>query len=270
MDDLTQGFLFGNPDVVGDDVARVELRLAALNIQSPSTNRARDVLDWLYRSQSNVLVLTEVKAGEAADLILKDLESSGFTITRRPAGPDDKYLTVIATKGYRTAALPLAMDSTRFVGARLATHFGDFDVLGLYALTNGMTEESSRNRKAFQEQVLDALRARIAAQPEVPLLITGDFNVLEPDRDPPASRALFADHDYAFYRSLADLGLIDTYRQIHPEGADLTWYGPQGGQRLDHIFISPAAFTRVRAVGFQHDVRTAKISDHSALVAALI
>lgn len=79
-----------------------------------------------------------------------------------------------------------------------------------------------------------------------------------------------AAHDYAFYRSLAELGLIDAYRRTHPEGADLTWYGPQGGQRLDHIFISPGALPRVRAVGFQHDVRTAKISDHSALVAALI
>ncbi|MFI9362044.1 endonuclease/exonuclease/phosphatase family protein [Kitasatospora sp. NPDC053057] len=270
MDDLTQDFLFGNPDVVDDELARRELRLVALNIQSPSASRARDLLDWLYRSQSNVMVLTEVKLGEAADLIIKDLESSGFGVARRPAGPDDRYLTVIATKGYSTSPVHLTMDSTRFIGVRLATHFGDFDVLGLYALTNGMSQESSRNRRAFQDQVVDAVRARIAADPSVPLLVTGDFNILEPDRDPLASRALFADHDFEFYRTLGGLGLIDAYRQIHPEGADLTWYGPRGGQRLDHIFISPVAFARVQGVGFEHDVRTKKISDHSALVATIV
>jgi exonuclease III len=268
-DDPTQGFLFGNLDVVDDDVARHELRLLALNIQSPSITRARDQLDWFYRSKRNVLVLTEVKVGESSDLLIKDLDSSGYTVAKPRTGPDDRYMTLIATKGYAVQPVQLRMDSPRFIGARLCTHLGDLDILGLYAPTNGMSEESSRNRRAFQQRVLAAVRARLDAEPAVPLLITGDFNILEPGHVPAASRALFEEHDFEFYRTLAAFGLVDAFRKTHPEATDLTWYGPQGGQRLDHVFLSPAVFPNVSAVGFDHDVRTSRLSDHSALTLAL-
>ncbi|MEU5383240.1 endonuclease/exonuclease/phosphatase family protein [Kitasatospora cineracea] len=262
-----QEFLFGNPDVVADDVAASELRLLALNIESPSAERVRRQLDWLYASNANCLVLTEVKIGETADLLVRELTSSGYAVARPRTGTDDKYMTVIATKGYETSPTPLTLDSARFHGVRLASHLGALDVIGLYGLTNGMSVDSSTRRSAFQEQVRGALRARLDAEPDIPLLVTGDFNVVEPGHGPAESRALFDDHDFDFYLDFGRrLGLIDSFRQTHPTGTDLTWYGPKGGQRLDHAFTSPKLHTRVTSVGFEHQVRTSRLSDHSALV----
>ncbi|GAA1162163.1 exonuclease III [Kitasatospora gansuensis] len=261
-----QDFLFGSPDVVEDGVAAKEFRLLALNIESPSADRVRRQLDWLYGTGANVLVLTEVRVNEAGDLLARELTSSGFAVTRPRTGHDDRYMTLIATKGYQSRPVQLVGENARFHAVRLTTHFGSLDVIGLYSLTNGMSAESSAARRVFQQQVTQSLAARAAAEPTIPLLVTGDLNVVEPGHGPAASRALFEDHDFDFYLDFGRrLGLVDSFRQTHPDAADLTWYGPKGGQRLDHVFTTPDVHTRVVSVGFDHDVRTSRLSDHSAL-----
>ena len=71
-DDAMQGLLFagsGDQPTVDDRVADTELRLCTLNINSPSPARAQRLVDWLAATCSNALVLTEVQAGPACDLI---------------------------------------------------------------------------------------------------------------------------------------------------------------------------------------------------------
>ncbi|WP_327073223.1 endonuclease/exonuclease/phosphatase family protein [Kitasatospora purpeofusca] len=261
-----QDFLFGTANTVEDSVAASEFRLLALNIESPSADRVRRQLDWIYGIGANVLVLTEVKVNDAGDLLVRELTSSGFKVTRPRTGPNDRYMTVIATKGYQSRPVHLDGEDSRFHAVRLTTHFGNLDVVGLYSLTNGMSAESSTARWAYQRRVVTALGARAAAEPTVPILVTGDLNVVEPGHGPAPSRALFEDHDFDFYLDFGRrLGLVDSYRQTHPDAADLTWYGPKGGQRLDHVFTTSDVHARVTSVGFDHDVRTSRLSDHSAL-----
>lgn len=262
-----QGFLFGNPDVVEDHLALSQLRLLALNMQSPSRERATTQLGWLYPTGHNVLVLTEVKIGDGSAHLIKDLESSGYTVTRPDIEPGDRYITLVASKGYPAQLTPLAFASSRLTAARLTSHLGEIDIVGLYSLTNGMSPESSRDRAAYQAAVVDALRQRIAAEPEVPLLVTGDLNILADE--PAPARALFAEHDFAFYRAFGELGLADAYRHTQPDGNDQTWYGPQGGQRLDHAFLSSALLGRLTECAIDHAARSRGISDHSALTLTL-
>ncbi|MFB8086911.1 endonuclease/exonuclease/phosphatase family protein [Streptomyces sp. NPDC055992] len=259
-----QDFLFGNTDVVADDIARSQLRMLAWNMASPSLERARRQVDWLYETGRNVIVMSEVKIGEGSRHITKELESSGFIVTKARTGAEDRYMTVVATKGYAVRPLQLSFNTSRVVAARLTTHFGELDVVGLYSLTNGMSVESSRNRKKFQEQLVQALRDRLTTEPDVPMLLTGDYNVLEPGHRPAST--LFEEHDYDFYRALIALGLVDGYRHIQPEGRDLTWYGPQGGQLLDYALMSPGAAERLTECGFDHHARSSGLSDHSALL----
>ncbi|MGW3001489.1 hypothetical protein [Streptomyces sp. NPDC001155] len=98
-------------------------------------------------------------------------------------------------------------------------------------------------------------------------MLTGDLNVLEPGHQPAVKD--FEEHDYAFYQGLLDLGLIDAYRHIHPEGTDLSWYGPSGGQRLDHVLVDESLSRRLADCEYVHSVRTRRISDHSAMTVLL-
>lgn len=258
-----QGFLFGNPDVVEDHLALTQLRLLALNMQSPGIERATNQLAWLYPTGRNVLVLTEIKIGDGSAHLIKDLESSGYAVTRPPTTATDRYVTLVASKGFPAELTALSFASSRLTAARLITHLGPLDIIGLYSLTNGMSQDSSRDRSAYQQSVIAALRTRIETEPGIPILVTGDLNVLADE--PAPARPLFADHDFAFYNALRDLGLTDAYRHAQPEGIDQTWYGPQGGQRLDHAFLSSALVPHLTECTINHDTRSQRISDHSGL-----
>jgi exonuclease III len=77
---------------------------------------------------------------------------------------------------------------------------------------------------------------------------------------------LFADHDYDFYRSFGDAGLVDAYRHVQRDGADVSWLGPKGGQRLDHAFLTARYVDRLTECRFDHTTRSLGLSDHSALM----
>ncbi|WP_327749780.1 endonuclease/exonuclease/phosphatase family protein [Streptomyces europaeiscabiei] len=267
-DDAMQGLLFGSShDVVSDDVATREVRLLTLNVQGSPATRRDDILEWLYGTEHNVLVLTEVRVNDSGNRLIQELESSGFQAVRVPAGPDDRYRSVIATKGYEVQPVKTNVSTPRLAIARLATHFGPLDVVGLYSVTNGMSVDSSTARREFQQRILETLTEHRTAHSGTPLLITGDLNVLEPGHQPATDD--FEEHDYAFYSGLLDLGLVDAYRHIHPKGVDLSWYGPLGGQRLDHMLIDESLAHRLADCVYTHSVRTRRISDHSAMTVLL-
>ncbi|MFD4004654.1 endonuclease/exonuclease/phosphatase family protein [Streptomyces rubiginosohelvolus] len=267
-DDAMQGLLFGSAEeVVADDVASREMRVLTLNVQGSPATRRDEMLQWLYASECNVLVLTEMRNNDSGNRMIQELESSGFHVVRTRAEPDERYRTVIATKGFEVRGLDTPMATSRLAVARLTAPFGPVDVVGLYSVTNGMSEESSHSRRAFQESFLSAMEAHLRTHSGVPLVLTGDLNVLEPGHRPAVD--YFEEHDYDFYRRLCGLGLVDAYRLKQPEGTDLSWYGPKGGQRLDHTFLTSGLVRHLSDCRFMHSVRECRISDHSAMTALL-
>ncbi|RUP06787.1 MAG: hypothetical protein EKK34_02950 [Mycobacterium sp.] len=86
---------------------------------------------------------------------------------------------------------------------------------------------------------------------------------------------------FAKSRYMADLirtGFVDTWRQLHPDGRDYTWYSKRkdkmtgksadlNGFRLDYIFVSPALRRSITDVVILHAPRIAGNSDHASLVA---
>lgn len=263
-----QDFLFGAvSDVVDDVVAREELRLLAWNLQSPSRVRVERQLEWIYQTRRNVLIFTELKTGAASEYVAKDLASNGFDVHLAEVYEGERYPNLIAVKGFSVRPIRFAFNTPRLTGLRLSTPRGTLDVIALYALTNGMTVESSYRRAAFQQDVVDALSQRIVEEPRVPILVAGDFNVLEPGHVPRSH--LFEEHDYAFYSALTDLPLRDAYRTQQPDGRDVSWCGPHGGQRLDHAFVSSVLTKNLTECQFDHTARTSGLSDHSALTLTL-
>lgn len=264
--DPMQGLLFGaSQEVVSDEVATNQVRVITLNVQGAPSTRLDDIVAWLHETEHNVLVLTEVSINRSGDRMIQELESSGFHVSSIPAGSGDRHRSVIATKGYDVQRVASPFVTPRLVGIQINAHFSPLVIFGLYSVTNGMTAESSLKRREFQGRVIDALTSFRASSPTLPFILAGDLNVLEPGHRPVDNA--FEEHDYAFYRGLLRLGLVDAYRHMQPQGADLSWYGPLGGQRLDHILVDQALLPTLAECGYVHSVRTRRISDHSAMTA---
>ncbi|GLY99804.1 hypothetical protein [Actinoplanes sp. NBRC 103695] len=264
MSDHLQGMLFagiGGQPAVDDHLADTELRLCTLNIGSPNPARAQRLADWLAASGSNALVLTEVQAGPACDLIRTTLDAHGYLLQATPGWRDQRFHTLTATKGFQIDTITPAPFDPRITAVDLTSMGGTVRLVGVYAPTNGMTPASSHRRRAFQEQfttyVKDILHPR--------LHITGDLNVIEPGHQPHLPS--FEDHDYAFYQRLIDLGLHDAYRHDQPDGTDHSWISPRfGSQRLDHAFVRDT--TTLTSCTYDHAPRLEQLTDHSALLLA--
>lgn len=262
-DDAVQGMLFGAIST-GDDIVEEgpvdELRVCALNVNSPNPARAQRIVNWLLATKTNTLVLTEMQPSDGGRHILACLHAEGFTTTCTPGWPDTRYLTALATRGIQAIPVQPAGFDPRIVAVDLTTGEATVRLVGIYGLTNGMTADSSHRRREFQHRLLDYL-----AQINRPALcVAGDLNVVELDHQPhlPA----FEDHDYVFYTGLLALGLRDAYRELNPTGGDHSWINPRfGGQRLDHTLVSPGAGD-IRACTYDHSTRSENLSDHAALL----
>jgi exonuclease III len=240
-----------------------ELRVCALNVNSPNTRRAQQIINWLLATKSNVLVLTEMQPSDGGRHILACLDAEGFTPTCTTGWKNARYFTTIATRGIETVALQPPGFDPRIAAVDLATSRSTVRLVAVYGPTNGMTAESSHRRRDFQQRLLDYLTHINSPT----LCVTGDLNVVEPDHRPhlPA----FEDHDYAFYTGLLALGLRDAYRELNPSGSDHSWVNPRfGSQRLDHSLIGIEA-GEIRACAYDHTTRSDQLSDHSALLTTI-
>ncbi len=265
-DDAFQGMLFGATSAVDETIEDGpvdELRLCALNVNSPNPSRAQRIVNWLLATKSNTLVLTEMQPSEGGRHILACLQAEGFTTTCTSGWKDSRYLAAVATRGIDTTPVQPAGFDPRIVTVDLTTGDATVRVVGVYGPTNGMTAESSHRRREFQTRLLDYL----AAIDHPALCVVGDLNVVEPDHQPrlPA----FEEHDYAFYNGLLALGLRDAYRELNPTDNDHSWINPRfGSQRLDHALVSAAA-GEIRTCAYDHTTRADKLSDHAALLTTI-
>lgn len=265
-DDALQGMLFGAisaGDETADDGQVDELRVCALNVNSPNPSRAQRIVNWLLTTKSNTLVLTEMQPSEGGRHILACLQAEGFTTTCTPGWKDSRYLAAVATRGVEASPVQPAGFDPRVAAVDLATDETAVRLVGIYSPTNGMTTDSSHRRREFQKRLLDYL----AAINRPALCVVGDLNVVEPNHQPhlPA----FEDHDYAFYTGLLALGLRDAYRELNPSGGDHSWINPRfGSQRLDHSLVSVEA-GELRACAYDHRTRHDDLSDHAALLTTI-
>ncbi len=241
------------------------LSLLTLNIGNPSPERARRQLAWLIRRDEHVLVLTETKASAGCRLLAEGFAEAGYAVHWPQAGPGEygtMIVSVVAATaddgfGDRVGYLP-----SRAAAVVLPAPGGPLRVIGLYVpARDASIEKTERKRKWLA--ACDAALAATAG--EMPVLLLGDLNVIEPDHRP--GYPFFAPFEYDFYRALADPHrLTDAFRRLHPRDAEYSWAGRRGdGYRYDHAFVSDSLSGQVIACDYLHQPRDDGLSDHSAL-----
>jgi len=152
-------------------------------------------------------------------------------------------------------------------------------VINVYCV-NGEALDSPKFQ--YKEQWFAALtefvRAEMAAHSKLVLL--GDFNIAPADADcyDPEKwheKIHCSSIERQWFKNLLDLGLIDSLRKIHPEGAFYTWFDYRGamfqrklGLRIDHILSSPELAATLTNVTVDLETRAQeRPSDHAPVIA---
>lgn len=245
------------------------LSLLTLNIANPSVERAQRQLDWLASRDEDVLVLTETKASKGCQLLADAFDTAGYGVMFPEPGPGE-YGTMIVSKIHSEAddwSEQLGYLPSRAATAVLPAPGGELHLIGLYVPSRDASVEKTERKRRWLGACIAALATN--GHPARHTLLLGDLNILEPGHEP--NYSFFAPFEYDFYRALLDRhGLVDAFRQLHPDAREYSWVGRTGdGYRYDHAFCSAALAPKLLVCEYLHEPRTSRLSDHSGLTVRL-
>lgn len=138
-------------------------------------------------------------------------------------------------------------------------------------------------KEKFYQDLMSYLNQ--SCQPEQNLIVMGDFNISPQDLDIgigetnrlrwlKTGKTSFLPEERAWWQTLLDWGLYDTYRTLHPERNDhFSWFDyrskgfdddPKRGLRIDTLLATASANQKVTASDIAYDIRAMeKPSDHA-------
>lgn len=171
------------------------------------------------------------------------------------------------------------------IGARLITaRVGGISFTTVYVPNGKSLEHEDYPRKlAWLDALVDHLDAVLV--PEEPAVVCGDFNLCPAaldswNPDGFEGRIFHTDEERQRHERLLSLGLVDVFRERHPDVQAFSWWDYRGGAfhrkqglRIDFLFATSAASKRVRAVEIDREYRKKKdgltASDHAPVWADL-
>ncbi|MFL9485076.1 exodeoxyribonuclease III [Chitinophagaceae bacterium LWZ2-11] len=120
------------------------------------------------------------------------------------------------------------------------------------------------------------LHAKTLLEQDMPVVLTGDFNVIPTESDVYKPErwvddALFRPETRSAFKNLVDQGWTDAIRKLYPNEKIYTFwdyfrnaYGRDAGLRIDHFLLSPNIEKRLLEAGVDRNVRGwEKTSDHA-------
>jgi exodeoxyribonuclease-3 len=267
----TRQFPIRVPPVAGGRY-RGSVRIATWNINS-IRSRASRVVDWLAREDVDVLALQEIKCTEA-QFPFELFDEAGYEV--RLHGLNQWNGVAIASRlPIEDADLPL---EARAIGATV-------DGIRLWSLYvpngRGLDDPHYIYKLDWLTTLAADVRDWLAAEPELPLALLGDFNIAPLDSDvgdptivPGVSTHISGPEREAF-AELEAAGLSDVVRPIRPDGYTYWDYKqlrfPRNeGMRIDFILGSQAFADRVVDASIHRDERKGDApSDHVPVLVEL-
>jgi exodeoxyribonuclease-3 len=258
------------------------MRIVSFNANGLRSAASKGFFDWFGAAQADVLCVQETKAQahQLGDAVL------------RPAGYHACFKDAITRKGYSGVAIysrrapDAVIDTLGWApfddeGRYLEAHFGNLSVVSFY-IPSGSSGEL---RQGFKFEVMRWLKpildGWLASGRDY--VLCGDWNIVRSRLDIrnwtsnqknsgclPEERewlnALCADTS-AEADPARGRGWVDTYRVLHPQGEDYTWWSARGaarandvGWRIDYQLATPGLRERLQRCFIQ---REPKFSDHA-------
>ncbi len=247
-------------------------RIITWNIRQGGGSKLPEIVEALARHDADIVVLTEYQ-GSSHNVLERFFEDKGYVYADTNPEERQNGLLVACRHPFELIAdTEDAEDRQRWMAIRipqlelqvLAVHIPGSDD---HKFVQGSGVSGSYRKKQFWER----LNAHASAHVGDNLLIAGDFNTgLKIDAEGVPFKLS------SCMRELINFGYQDAWRATHGEAREYTWYSQtkidgvtqdKNGFRLDYVFASPTMALRLLDCKHSHVERTARISDHSMLIA---
>jgi exodeoxyribonuclease-3 len=254
------------------------MKIATWNINSIRARLDR-LLAWLQRVQSEVLCLQETKVTDDK-FPFEPIRDAGY------------HATVFGQKAYNGVAILSRTEPTqiqRGMGGEvddpqarfLAAEVEGIQVVSMYVPNGQIVGAAAYDYKLqWLQRVRGFLDRHFTTA--TPLMVCGDLNIARDEKDVArpdawASSVLFHPTSRAALEELLAWGLVDVFRQQHPEGGQYSWWDYQAlafprnnGLRLDYILATaPLARHCIAAEIDREERKGKKPSDHAPVVVSI-
>jgi exodeoxyribonuclease III len=253
------------------------VKLVTWNVNSLKMRMPR-ILELLEAHRPELVFLQETKCEPDAFPAL-ELEAAGYRAVHHSGGRWAGVALLARDAEPADVRVGLegepAVDEARWIEATV----GDLRAISVY-VPNGRAPDTPTYDDKLR--FLEAMATRIGELSGEPLVVAGDFNVCPTDLDVYDPAAFVgATHvtppERERFRALLDAGVVDAFRELHPDEPGFTWWDYRGGHfhkqlglRIDAHLVSTPLADRIEACGIDRDFRKGpKPSDHAPLLLEL-
>jgi exodeoxyribonuclease-3 len=257
------------------------MRIVSFNANGLRSAATKGFFDWFAGQDADVLCVQETKAQEH--------QLSGESGQRNGCAPDGYrawFRDASTKKGYSGVAIYARREPDAILtqlgwpafdeeGRYLEARFGNLSVVSMYVPSGS----SGELRQAFKFEVMGWLKPILEQwlASGRDYVLCGDWNIVRSARDirnwksnQKNSGCLPAERDWLNGLCEGATGWVDSYRALHPEGEDYTWWSNRGaaraknvGWRIDYQIVTPSLRDRLVACSIHP---TPRFSDHAPFV----
>lgn len=236
------------------------MRILSWNVQGLKKSvEPRTIGAALLDHAPSLIVLQEYRPGPRGTALNEFLSNAGFAPYAPPAKAWPFRTIIFAPTGAHVMPAPtdLAVDDPFWIELR----FGKLAISAVHIPLQGFDTEW---RKSHWQGAL-SLTTSVGEGLHV---LIGDLNTTRHGIDE-IGTSVPGDH---YLSELEAAGWVEAWRERNPNLAvpEYTWYHHRGnGFRIDQAWLSPALAPRLIDARLDHNVREAKLSDHSMLIVDL-
>ncbi len=245
------------------------IRLLSWNVNGLRAVHKKGFLDWFTRESPDVLCIQETKAHKEQlpeDLLRVEGYHAHFASAERKG-----YSGVALYTKMEPQSINTTLNADRFdrEGRTIVADYGDFVLLNVYFPNGKASQERLRYKMDFYTHFLEYIED--LHQNGRPLVICGDVNTAHKPIDLARAKenetvSGFLPEERAWIDALLDKGFVDTFRLIHQEGNQYTWWHyvtrareRNVGWRIDYFFVSEDLKPQIQDAFILNDVMG---SDH--------
>lgn len=242
--------------------AETPLTVTTLNVGAAAIPRARDLLRWVRRRASDVVVLTETSAGAGSQLIADGLANSGYAVCFEPDGRDRGVLVASRRPVKEVLHLPAVTLAHRACCVVLDCE-PEVSVLGVYVPSRDRSPAKVERKRVFIASLLSSV-AWLPAERRASLMIVGDYNVVSRRHEPPL-RGYFS-FEYDMLDELEALGFRSGHEICPAKRFPYSWMGRTGaGYLYDYLHVGSALQSRIERCAYMQTPRTHGLTDHAGI-----
>jgi exodeoxyribonuclease-3 len=247
----------------------MEWKLISWNVNGIRAAEKKGFVDWLKASGADLLAIQETKASPD-QLSQALLDPPGYRAAWSSAEKKG-YSGTVTYSRHAPLKVIEGLGEARFdtEGRTLIHELEPFVLFNVYFPNGGRGAEWVAHKLAFYRRFLQVAQSYMKAGR--PVVATGDFNTAfaEIDLARPkenVSHSGFMPEERAGLGEFFEAGLVDTFRHLHPDTVQYTWWDMvtrarerNVGWRLDYFMVSPDLKGRIAAAEIHDQVMG---SDH--------